>query len=207
MVTAPSWHRKKWEKNRAYFSTNKVAKWWKPTKVTEEIREWILINNHWKDQRVLELGSGNGDMLRLIRDKGAIVTGLDLCPAMIKQCDGLDVKMGNACNIPFPDNTFNVVIAIESFMHFDSQKKALEEIARVLKPKGIVFIQADELFHYSIFKKIPYYIANVLRYGSKLEHKNTVNGLKMMFEEASLQAIKTQYFAGKKKFCIQGLIV
>ena len=195
------------KKSSIYFSSDKVAKWWKPTEITKKIRAWILSSSNWKGKRVLELGSGNGDMLRLMRDRGATVTGLDLCPAMIEQCNRLDVRLGDACNIPFPDNFFDVVVSIESFIHFDNQRKALKEIARVLKPRGICFIQTNELFSCHTLKKIPYDIINVLHYGSKLKHGNTVNGLERMFRDALLQPIKVEYFDGRRKFYIKGLAV
>jgi ubiquinone/menaquinone biosynthesis C-methylase UbiE len=78
----------------------------------------------------------------------ASYTGLDLNPAGIDFCrerhnlPGLDFVRGDAENLPFPDQSFDAVINIESSNHYPSLPRFLAEVARVLQPGGH-FLYAD----------------------------------------------------------------
>ena len=80
-------------------------------------------------KRVLEVGSGHGGGASyLTRTLGpASYTGLDLNPAAVALCrkahhvPGLDFMQGNSEDLPFPDESFDAVINIESshtYPHF-----------------------------------------------------------------------------------------
>lgn len=47
---------------------------------------------------------------------------------------------GNASQMPFEDNHFDVVISFSAFEHIEDPKSALEEIKRTLRPGGIVYL-------------------------------------------------------------------
>jgi ubiquinone/menaquinone biosynthesis C-methylase UbiE len=95
-------------------------------------------------KQVLEVGCGHGGgasyLTRTLHP--AAYTGLDLNPAGIAFCksrhhvDGLDFVEGDAENLPFPDESFDAVVNVESshcYPHFD---RFLDEVARVLRPGG-----------------------------------------------------------------------
>jgi ubiquinone/menaquinone biosynthesis C-methylase UbiE len=101
-------------------------------------------------KRVLEVGCGHGGGASyLTRALGpASYVGLDLNPAGIEFCrrrhqvPRLEFVHGNAENLPFPPESFDAVINIESshcYPHFD---RFLGEVGRVLRPGG-VFLYAD----------------------------------------------------------------
>jgi len=95
-------------------------------------------------KRVLEVGCGHGGgaayLTRTLHP--ASYTGLDLNPAGIALCrrmhnlPGLDFVRGDAQSLPFPDNSFDAVINIESSNHYPSLPRFLAEVARVLSPGG-----------------------------------------------------------------------
>lgn len=102
-------------------------------------------------KRVLEVGCGRGGgasyLMRTV--KPASYTGLDLNAAGIEFCrrrhhvPGLDFVVGNAEELPFPDESFDAVVNIESshcYPHFD---RFLSEVARVLHTGRGVFLHAD----------------------------------------------------------------
>jgi len=78
----------------------------------------------------------------------ASYTGLDLNPAGIAFCrkrhnvPGLDFVQGDAENLPFPDQSFDAVINIESSHCYPRFPRFLAEVARVLRPGGH-FLYAD----------------------------------------------------------------
>jgi len=67
------------------------------------------------------------------------VTGLDQSPEAIRFCaeKGLgDVHLGDLCHLPFPDRSFDLVMATDIVEHIADDAAALREIRRVLKPRG-----------------------------------------------------------------------
>lgn len=98
-------------------------------------------------QRILELGCGNGGIWKCgsIPDGVTIVLS-DFSEGMIKAAEenlvGLDFieyRVIDAQEIPYDANTFDIVIANHMLYHVPDIKKALSEIARVLKPEGIFY--------------------------------------------------------------------
>src|ERR1700757_4421321 len=95
-------------------------------------------------KRVLEVGCGHGGGASyLMRTAGpASYTGLDLNPAGIAFCrkrhnlPGLEFVQGDAENLPFPDQSFDAVINIESSHCYPRFPRFLAEVARVLRPGG-----------------------------------------------------------------------
>jgi SAM-dependent methyltransferase len=95
---------------------------------------------HAKNAPVLDIGTGTGANLRLLREIGMEdVTGLDASEEAIRFCAerGLGaVRRGDACNLPFPDGSFDLVLATDVLEHVDRDAEAAGEIRRVLTPGG-----------------------------------------------------------------------
>ncbi|BBY03203.1 fatty-acid O-methyltransferase Mtf2 [Mycobacterium seoulense] len=93
---------------------------------------------------VLEVGCGHGGgasyLMRTLQP--ASYTGLDLNSAGIAFCRkrhkvaGLEFLQGDAENLPFPDQSFDAVINIESSHLYSQFPRFLAEVARVLRPEG-----------------------------------------------------------------------
>ncbi len=92
--------------------------------------------------RALDIGCGTGANLRLLHDMRFRAVGLDASSDAIGFCaaKGLAAERGSATALPFPDQTFDVVLATDVIEHLDDDAKALREIARVLKKGGIAII-------------------------------------------------------------------
>jgi SAM-dependent methyltransferase len=96
--------------------------------------------------RVLEVGCGTGRTACLLVEKGCIVTALDIRPEMVAKArlraERLHAQLqfieGDACNLPFADHEFDVVM-VESVSNFADTRKALSEYHRVLKPGGVLY--------------------------------------------------------------------
>ena len=100
--------------------------------------------------RVLELGTGPGDLWRLNGERipaGWQVTLSDFSPGMLDETrrnlratpHEFTFARVDAQTIPFPDTTFDLVIANHMLYHVPDRPKALSEIRRVLKPGGQLF--------------------------------------------------------------------
>ncbi|HEX8035005.1 MAG TPA: class I SAM-dependent methyltransferase [Ktedonobacterales bacterium] len=103
------------------------------------------------DERVLDAGSGAGHSALAFAPYVAQVVALDLADAMLAQGRRLATERGIA-NVTFrrgdiealdePDGSFDVVTSRYSAHHYPHPRRALAEIARVLKPGG-VFLLVD----------------------------------------------------------------
>jgi SAM-dependent methyltransferase len=85
--------------------------------------------------RVLEVGSGDGYQLELLRRRFEHVFALDLghCPK-----DVPDFAFASAEHLPFPDQTFDLVTSNCVLEHVHDRQRARQEILRVLRPGGYV---------------------------------------------------------------------
>lgn len=101
--------------------------------------------------KILELGCGNGVFLpRLAKAVGAQgrVVGVDHSPELIAQAraraaaeglgDGVDLRVGDAYALPFVDGYFDAAHCERVLMHLERPNEALSELARVVKPGGVV---------------------------------------------------------------------
>lgn len=97
-----------------------------------------------KDDRFLDVGCGPGAALEHASETGAEVAGIDPSPSMVsrasKRVPDADVRVGSAEEIPFPDDSFSVVINIASFHHWADRDGGLREVLRVLAPGGTLHI-------------------------------------------------------------------
>jgi SAM-dependent methyltransferase len=96
------------------------------------------------DARVLDIGTSTGTNLRMLGELGYTrFEGLDASDDAVRWCaaKGLGkVTRGDVCSIPFPDASFDLVLATDIIEHVDDDARALDEIRRVLKPGASVVI-------------------------------------------------------------------
>ncbi len=83
--------------------------------------------------RVLDIGAGDGETVRMLREKGLSAEGIDLRP-------GPDVVQGDMRYLPFPDDSFDAIVAECSLSVCGDAEKALREARRVLKSEGLLLI-------------------------------------------------------------------
>lgn len=121
----------------------------------KEATDWLLENaNLTADSKVLEVACNMGTTLIGVVEKyGCKATGVDLSEEALGHAaenvrkHGLENKInllqGNALDLPFPDNTFDVVIneAMLTMLVGEKKDKALAEYYRVLKPGGKLLTQ------------------------------------------------------------------
>ena len=111
-------------------------------------RAEIILAEMVNKEKVLEVGCGRGFYLKALKEINPKIniTGIDLNKEYLevakKYVDNKEVKIikGDVTNLKFDNNSFDGVIASEILEHIKDDKKALKEIARVLKPNGILVI-------------------------------------------------------------------
>lgn len=97
-------------------------------------------------QRVLDVGCGTGVVAVTAARRGAIVTGLDLTPALLERARenaeiagvSIDWHEGDAENLPFGDGAFDVVLSQFGHIFAPRPEVATAQMLRVLKPDGTI---------------------------------------------------------------------
>lgn len=107
--------------------------------------------------RMLDVGSGDGTFGIQAAKRGAIVSAVDPDPAMLAAAavaardTGLELRLvnGRAEQLPFRDNAFQLVFAVTVLCFVRDARRAIEEIARVLEPGGVLSV--GELNRWSLW--------------------------------------------------------
>ena len=149
------------EHEQQYSNSRKLAARAQLLQYAEENVPWpIWVASHAKlrtGDRVLDVGCGTGwfwgaaaDALPL--DLTLVLT--DLSPGMVEEAAAkvgslglykLETAVADITDLPFPDESFDDVIAMHMFYHVADQVRGMTEVARVLKPGGQAIVTTNGL--------------------------------------------------------------
>jgi ubiquinone/menaquinone biosynthesis C-methylase UbiE len=95
------------------------------------------------DGDLLEVGCGTGLILEQLAPHCRTARGVDLSPGMLEpaRARGLDVQVGSATDLPFDDDTFDVVCSFKVLAHVPAIETAIREMLRVTRPGGYVLAE------------------------------------------------------------------
>ena len=143
------------KKNDLDFYDLSAENWWK---TEEKIYALYHLNQprfdffdryitNWQGLKALDVGCGGGFSCEFMAKRGVVVSGIDQSAKCIKTAQEhakfcnieIDYQPGFAENIPYYDNTFDVVICVDVLEHVADLHKTILEIYRVLKPQGFFF--------------------------------------------------------------------
>ena len=110
-------------------------------------RKWALLReflaHHGLKTKALswlDVGCGEGDLLKLAGPHFAAAAGCDPSIEMLRSCGGLEIRQ-QPCpsELPFPDRSFDLVTAVCVYHHVHGYDRRLltDSIRRVLKPNGV----------------------------------------------------------------------
>jgi SAM-dependent methyltransferase len=113
-------------------------------RVTLELAQEVNLNSNMD---VLDIGCGIGGSTRtIVSNFGCKVTGIDLskefCQAAkiinerIGYLNNIEIHQGNALDMPFNDNSFDVIFIQHVLMNIENKKQLFSEIYRLLRPQG-----------------------------------------------------------------------
>lgn len=121
-----------------------------------ELTNWALsFAEIGGDQRILDIGCGGGKTVSKLA--GIIgngkVCGIDHSDVSVRSSTRLngrfidrhkvEIRLASVSSIPYPDNFFDVVTAIESYFFRPDLASDLKEVLRVLKPKGKLLLVSE----------------------------------------------------------------
>lgn len=114
----------------------------------ERLNDEVLASAHVSDgQSVLDAGCGFGGTLASLNERfdGMTLVGVNIdarqlgvASDLVKPVNSNVISLveADACALPFPDDSFDRVLAVECIFHFPSRLRFLKEAARVLRPEG-----------------------------------------------------------------------
>jgi SAM-dependent methyltransferase len=151
--------------------------------LVEKIR--ATLNN--PNPRILDVGCGTGANLKMLADYGN-AEGVDISPQAVEFCRerGLDsVKLGAAEQLPYEDDSFELVTALDVIEHLDDDVAGLREIRRVLRRDGrvLLFVPAfmflwgvqDDVSNHRRRYTLPSLVKAVEEAGFEVEWSNYAN--------------------------------
>lgn len=113
-----------------------------PWKEFDEFKKYIT-----SGMKILDVGCGNGRLLETLKDKNIEYTGVDFSINLIEKAKQrypqANFSVAEITNLPYENESFDSVFAIAVFHHIpskDYRQKALSELHRILKNKGILIL-------------------------------------------------------------------
>ena len=170
-----------------------------------------------KKMRVLDVPCGNGFYSRLLAARlgsAGVLDCVDLCNAYLARTRKRlrsarcrwETHDANAYQLPFPDNTFDLVWCAQSLISLKDALTAVQEMERVLRPGGTLAVMENDIFHYIL---LPWPVeleapiqkairtASVEQFGSSSKLA-PVRRLPALFKQAGLQGCCKRTFAADR---------
>lgn len=179
----------------------------------------IISSRLKKEQKILDIGCGTGLLLKYIINRpNNIVYGIDISSKMVEVTRKKlpkkmkkNVHIGDIEKLPFPDNFFDHVIASHVLQHVSNIKKALQEMKRVAKFGGKIWITTSDLklnkglnaIHYFALQKnkFPNYMLNKKQY-LRFTPKIAVDLFHKLYSKTTILKYKNDCILKTKEVCL-----
>lgn len=157
------------------------------------ISEFALKN---RPKKILDAGCGEGFIVEKLRSEngGIEVIGLDIEKDALKFAQNLNpgIKFieGSVYELPFDDDSFDVVILSEVLEHLQSPRKALKEINRVTNSYCVVSVPNEPVFRLGNVARLTY-LSDFGNGPGHINHWSKKKFLELLSKTFDIQEVKT----------------
>lgn len=95
--------------------------------------------------RALDLGAGQGALSQALKERGFEVTAADVNAEQFRAVGVEFAKLDLNKPLPYPDQGFNLVLAVEILEHLEAPRAFVREIFRILKPGGLAVVTTPNI--------------------------------------------------------------
>jgi len=105
--------------------------------------EFAMIRPLATGRKTLEIGCGTGLILHRTAEIAADAWGVDVSEQMVARCleKNLHTQVASATELPFPDNSFDLVYSFKVLPHVPDIAQAIGEAFRVVRPAGTLVLE------------------------------------------------------------------
>jgi len=164
--------------------------------MSRKIQTITKLGNLKGNEKMIEIGCANGPYTFQFSSKGFSMTGLDLSEKNIKEAKkrnillkkGCEFFVGDAHNLPFKDETFDVVVSISAIRYVPNPEKAIKEMYRIVKKGGTVIVDFPN-------KKSPWFkhLKPMIAQTSHIHDNHyTVSEVKSMFSDSNFSNVENE---------------
>jgi SAM-dependent methyltransferase len=122
---------------------------------SEHVARYAFARQYVQFARVLDAGCGTGYGSAELAQSAAEVTGVDIAADAIEYAvanypiPGLRFLQSSCTAVPFPPESFDVVVAFEVIEHLSNYRALIDEAARLLTPSGLLIVSSPNKRYYS----------------------------------------------------------
>ena len=129
--------------------------------MNKEVNEFFLAHCS-PDDKVLDIGCGHGVVSEFLAEKGIHVSAVDISDKLLADLNAriagrnlpIEVKRGDAYNIPYENEHFDVVVARMFLPHFPDWPAVLKEMTRTTKKGGLILVHFSSAENTQLGKSI-----------------------------------------------------
>jgi glycosyltransferase involved in cell wall biosynthesis/SAM-dependent methyltransferase len=121
----------------------------------EHLHRYLIARELASGKKVLDIACGEGYGAAILATTAARVIGVDISKEAIAGASGryirdnLEFIIGRCEAIPLPDTSVDLVVSFETIEHIEQHDTMMREVARVLRPDGVLIISSPDRDRYS----------------------------------------------------------